>query len=248
MPCGPVRGYGALMRHTWDDVADATDALMATVESLPEGAQFDPSLCRGWTRGHVLTHLARNAEGLGNLVTWAVTKVETPMYASAQARNDAIEAGSRRSVAALRDDIRNASTWLGLGARALSPADDETALELRGGVPERASGLATRRLREVVYHHVDLQAGYAFADVPPDLVADFLGHEVARLRSDPAAPPMILRTAEGDEHVVGDIALAGDRTAYLSGSRAALLGWLARGLTDGVECQGGPLPELPKGS
>ncbi len=227
MPCGPVRGYGALMRHTWDDVADATDALMATVESLPEGAQFDPSLCRGWTRGHVLTHLARNAEGLGNLVTWAVTKVETPMYASAQARNDAIEAGSRRSVAALRDDIRNASTWLGLGARALSPA---------------------RRLREVVYHHVDLQAGYAFADVPPDLVADFLGHEVARLRSDPAAPPMILRTAEGDEHVVGDIALAGDRTAYLSGSRAALLGWLARGLTDGVECQGGPLPELPKGS
>ncbi|MBK8734058.1 MAG: maleylpyruvate isomerase family mycothiol-dependent enzyme [Actinomycetales bacterium] len=236
------------MRHTWDDVAEATDALIATVESLPEGAQFEPSLCEGWTRGHVLTHIARNAEGLGNLVTWAVTKVETPMYASAQARNDAIEAGSGRSMSTLRDDIRNASTWLGLGARALSPADDATPLTVRGGVSDRASGLATRRLREVVYHHVDLLAGYSFHDVPAALVADFLGDEVGHLSADPTAPPMILRTDEGDEYVVGDIALAGDRTAYLSGSRAALLGWLARGLTDGVQCQGGPLPELPKGS
>lgn len=53
------------MTHSWDDVAHATAALIDTVESLPEGAQFEPSLCAGWTRGHVLTHLARNAEALG---------------------------------------------------------------------------------------------------------------------------------------------------------------------------------------
>ena len=233
------------MTHSWDDVAHATAALIDTVESLPEGAQFEPSLCAGWTRGHVLTHLARNAEALGNLVTWAVTKVETPMYASAAARNDAIEAGSRRSVTALRDDIRNASTWLGLGARALTPADDEVPLELRGGTPQRASGLATRRLREVVYHHVDLLAGYDFADVPAPVVAFFLADEVARLTADPAAPPMILRTDDGIEYVVGDVALAGDRTAYVHGSRASLLGWLARGLTEGLSCDTSPLPTLP---
>lgn len=233
------------MTHSWDDVAEATSALIDTVESLPEGSQFEPSLCAGWTRGHVLTHLARNAEALGNLVTWAVTKVETPMYASAQARNDAIEAGAARSITAQRDDIRNASTWLGLGARALTPADDEVPLQLRGGTPERASGIATRRLREVVYHHVDLLAGYTFADAPPPVVAFFLADEVTLLAGGPGAPPMILRTDEGDEYVVGDIALAGDRTAYVSGSRAALLGWLARGLTEGLSSDTTPLPTLP---
>lgn len=236
--------YGAVMTHTWDEVSEATDALIETIESLPEGAQFEPSLCAGWTRGHVITHIARNAEGIGNLVTWAVTRVETPMYASAEARNAAIEAGAGRSMKTLRDDVRNASTWLGLGARALSPKDDETLLMIHGTMPDRASGLATRRLREVVYHHVDLLAGYGFADAPPEQVAFFLTGEINTLAARPEAPPMILRTEDGMDYVVGDIELAGDRTAYISGSRAGLLGWLARGLTDGVTCAT-PLPQLP---
>ena len=32
-----------------------------------------PSRLSGWTRGHVLSHLARNADALVNLLTWART-------------------------------------------------------------------------------------------------------------------------------------------------------------------------------
>lgn len=236
--------YGAVMTHTWDEVSEATDALIETIESLPEGAQFEPSLCAGWTRGHVITHVARNAEGIGNLITWAVTGVETPMYPSLEVRNAAIEAGAGRSMKSLRDDVRNASTWLGLGARSLSPKDDATELIMGDSTPGRASDLATRRLREVTFHHVDLLAGYGFADAPAEHVAYFLAREITTLAARSDAPPMILRTTDGVDYVVGDIEVAGDQTAYISGSRAALLGWLARGLTDGVTCDS-PLPQLP---
>ena len=45
-----------------------------------------PSLLPGWSRGHVLTHLARNADGAVNLLTWARTGVETPQYVSQEQR------------------------------------------------------------------------------------------------------------------------------------------------------------------
>ena len=33
-----------------------------------------PSALPGWTRAHVLTHLARNADAMVNLLTWARTR------------------------------------------------------------------------------------------------------------------------------------------------------------------------------
>ena len=51
----------------------------------------EPSLLPGWTRAHVLGHLAGNADALTNLLTWARTGVETPMYASPEARDAEID-------------------------------------------------------------------------------------------------------------------------------------------------------------
>src|SRR5256885_15091039 len=62
-------------------------------------SDLEPSLLPGWTRGHVLTHVARNGDGLGNLLRWARTGTETPMYASREARRADIEAGAGRSAA-----------------------------------------------------------------------------------------------------------------------------------------------------
>ena len=95
------------------------------------------------------------------------------------------------------------------------------------------------RLREVVFHHVDLDAGFAFADVDPELLRLLLDEEVRRLRACDPAPDVTLRTPEGDEWTVGE------GTASVTGDRAALLGWLGRGLTAGVT--GDPLPRLPEG-
>lgn len=226
---------------SWGDVAGATSALLETAYRLREGDQLADSLCAGWTRGHVLTHLARNADAIGNLVTWAVTGVPTPMYASAEARAEAIQAGAARSVAELVADVQASAARLADQVALLTPEHDEVEIELRGGWRIQASELAWRRLREVAYHHVDLEAGFGFADLPPELTHAFLSDEIAGLREREQSPAVTLRTAAGEEFAIG----AG--TADVTGSSAALLGWLARGLTDGLSCEGA-LPHLPKGS
>ena len=63
-----------------DAVADQTAAFLRTARSLDD--VHSPSLCEGWTRGHVLTHVARNADGLGALVRSAVDGTGETMYAS----------------------------------------------------------------------------------------------------------------------------------------------------------------------
>jgi maleylpyruvate isomerase len=64
------------------------------------------SLLPGWTRGHVLTHLARNADGGSRLLTWARTGTPSAEYPSLEARATQIEAGAGRSAAELVADAR----------------------------------------------------------------------------------------------------------------------------------------------
>ena len=64
-------------------IAAATGRLLTVAGTLTDAEVAEPSLLPGWTRGHVLTHLARNADGLANLLRWAGTGIETPVYASA---------------------------------------------------------------------------------------------------------------------------------------------------------------------
>ena len=74
------------------DIEQATSRLLASVRDIQDvGA---PSRLPGWTQGHVLTHIARNADGAVNLLTWARTGVVTPQYASWAAREADIEAGA----------------------------------------------------------------------------------------------------------------------------------------------------------
>jgi maleylpyruvate isomerase len=215
-----------------------TARLEATTERLDDVAA--PSLCEGWSRGHVLTHLARNGEGIAALVRAAVDDSGETMYASAEARNADIDAGAGRPVEEQARDVRDTAAAVGAELRRLRPEHGETRLERVPGVrfiPARH--LPFMRLREVVYHHVDLDAGFGFADVDAPLLVVFLDDEVKRLRRCDPAPDLTIRTTEGDEWTVGL------GTTTVSGDRASVLGWLARGLTDGVSAD--PLPHLPEG-
>ena len=215
-----------------------TARLEATTERLDDVAA--PSLCEGWSRGHVLTHLARNGEGIAALVRAAVDDSGETMYASAEARDADIDAGAGRPVEEQARDVRDTAAAVGAELRRLRPEHGETRLERVPGVrfiPARH--LPFMRLREVVYHHVDLDAGFGFADVDAPLLVVFLDDEVKRLRRCDPAPDLTIRTTEGDEWTVGL------GTTTVSGDRASVLGWLARGLTDGVSAD--PLPHLPEG-
>jgi len=59
-------------------IDEATGRLTADVCGLTDEQAREQSLLAGWSRGHVLTHLARNADGLGNLLAWPRTGVRTP--------------------------------------------------------------------------------------------------------------------------------------------------------------------------
>src|ERR1041385_6710494 len=76
-----------------------------------------PSRLPGWTRGHVVTHVARNAEALTRLLAWARTGIEPPMYPSAQARDADIEAGAARPQPAQLDDLRRAGAAFAAAAQ-----------------------------------------------------------------------------------------------------------------------------------
>ena len=112
----------------------ACQAVAATAAGVTDVDARAPSLLPGWTRGHVLTHLARNADGLRNLLSWARTGIETPQYASAAERDAAIAAG-RRPAAELRADVEAADAAFAAEAASLRAADwDAQVHGLRGQI------------------------------------------------------------------------------------------------------------------
>jgi len=106
--------------------------------------------CRlpGWTRGHVVTHVARNAEALSRLLTWARTGIETPMYPSAQAREADIQSGAARPRLIQLDDLRSTAAAFAATAQELSADHWAATVGTRHG-PVRASWVPWARVREL---------------------------------------------------------------------------------------------------
>ena len=78
-----------------DWVAEGQQRAEDAAAGLDDARLHEPSRLAGWSRGHVLSHLARNADALVNLLAWARTGVESRMYATAGGREEGINAGSR---------------------------------------------------------------------------------------------------------------------------------------------------------
>ena len=67
--------------HSLDRLAAATGRLVATAPALTDAQAREPSLLTGWSRGHVLSHTARNADGMVNLLNWARTGSRRVLFA-----------------------------------------------------------------------------------------------------------------------------------------------------------------------
>lgn len=223
---------------TLDQLADQTERLLRTARNLTDVAA--PSRCTGWTRGHVLTHLARNADGIARAARGAVDGSGAAMYDSVSSRDEDIESGAFRPLAEQVEDISSTAGPVAAALAALVAASPDTKVPRTPGGPAfHASHLPAMRLREVVYHHVDLDAGFGFGDLDSDIVSMLLTDQVTRLQHADEPPSLHLRTDEGDVFTVGDGA------AYVTGSRAGVLLWLARQDPSGVQAEA--LPALPTG-
>ncbi|MEO8363384.1 MAG: maleylpyruvate isomerase N-terminal domain-containing protein [Ilumatobacteraceae bacterium] len=137
--------------------AASHQSLLGSLVGLTDRECRAPSLLPDWSRGHLLTHLARNADSHTHLLEAASRGEIAEQYpGGVQARNKAIEDGSGRPAAELVKDVRTSiysleaqwasatpTTWAGEGRNA------------RGAVLAM-SDLVFLRWREVEVHHVDL--------------------------------------------------------------------------------------------
>ncbi len=87
----------------------AHDLLRSVVADLGDAEVRRASKLPGWSVGHVLTHLARNAEAMCRRIDAAVRSEVIDQYEGGRAGRAAeIEAGANRDEAALRND---ATSW-----------------------------------------------------------------------------------------------------------------------------------------
>ncbi|AOS64437.1 maleylpyruvate isomerase family mycothiol-dependent enzyme [Actinoalloteichus hymeniacidonis] len=223
----------------------ANRALLEVVDRLDDADTAGPSLLPGWSRAHVLTHLARNADGLVNLLTWARTGVEHPMYPSEADRDADIVEGADRPAQLLDEDIRAAVERFTVAADAL-PADAWSAqITARQGVMQ-AQEIPWVRLREIWIHLVDLDVGTSLADVPDDQLEVLLISVVGpyQERTDVPSFSVVVELPDGTERTwhIGSASEDGGPPP-VRGTTRAVLGWLT-GRHDGHDLLG-TLPELP---
>ncbi|WP_436736387.1 maleylpyruvate isomerase family mycothiol-dependent enzyme [Streptomyces sp. BBFR102] len=217
---------------------EATARLLTVAGTLDDAALAEPSRLPGWTRGHVLSHLARNADALLNVVGGR------PMYASAGARDADIEAGATLPAETLAEEVRLSAARL---AAALAGAGDwERVVLLRNGVTDRLARVPFRRLVEVELHQVDLGTGRELEDLPAEFTDAENAFLAERFTGHPDVPPLLLRPAGSPALTSGRAAAPGEEPLSVTGTPADLLGWLAgRRAPDGLRTDGGPLPALP---
>ena len=150
--------------------ARAHRALEATIAELTDDQAREPSLLPGWSRGHVLTHIARNADSFTRMVCGAQRGEMLDQYPGGpEQRAGDIEAGSGRAAAELITDIRRSNAELE-AAWAATDADTWQRQGIATVGPVAIDDLPFRRWREAGVHHADLGLGYRWSDWPADYV------------------------------------------------------------------------------
>ncbi|WP_371499824.1 maleylpyruvate isomerase family mycothiol-dependent enzyme [Kitasatospora sp. NBC_00374] len=235
-------------------VEESAEQLFHTVAELKPEAVREPSALPGWTRGHVLAHLSRNADSLVNLLETARTGVDIPQYASPEAREQGILDGAGRPLDEQVEDLRRSHERLLAVAARLPDAAWQVQLRHRSGYLFPAHELPWKRLAELEYHHVDLDAGYTPAHWPEVFAtAEFL-RLADHFRGTEGLPPLTLTADDAALRARLGATEAGPELT-VEGPVRALTGWLS-GRADGdglqVHRDGGQLadaraalPQLP---
>ena len=215
--------------------ADGERAVSGLVDRLTDDDLAAPSALPGWSRAHVVAHLARNADALVNLLTWARTGVETPMYPSRQARDAGIEQTAAQPPADLRPDYAAACARFADAVDTMPASAWTATLHNAQGREMPATDVPWMRAKEIWVHGVDLSAGLAFPDLPPAfctaLVDDVLALFAAR---DQTVDVTVVATD-------ADRAWSSGETT-VTGPVSAIAAWLTRSDASGLT---GPVPPLP---
>lgn len=202
--------------HRWKP--EATQRLLGHTIGISDEDWHRPSPLPGWTRAHLATHLARNADQL-RLVAEAVSGGQPqPVSQSAEERLADLERGADRTGLQLQIDL---DTTAGALQQCIERISDWT-LPVR--LHQKTWPLAVlplARLHEVCIHHLDLDCGLS-PDVVGPAPAAWLLRWVVDLLADADLPAIRIES----DSLVAELGGGGERLT-VSGSDARLWAWLS---------------------
>lgn len=149
--------------------------------SLQDADVRDASRLPGWSRGHVLAHVAGVAEAMERQLQYAADGETVDLYdGGSDGRNRAIEEGAVRSAEQHRQQLDTTLSNALSAFRDLQESGWRTPISYRGGVV-RDGGLAL--WRELVIHGTDLGTGGEADDWSPQFCEHLFGFLSARVPS-----------------------------------------------------------------
>lgn len=166
------------------------EKLHDAVRGLGDEVMRRATLLPGWSVGHVLTHLARNADSVRRRLDAALDgRLVDPYEGGAAGRAAEIEAGAPRPAAEIVADLIATDDALDAEFRAAPDTVWGRTIRAAGGVEGPATTMVFARWREVETHLVDLGLGYTPEEWPDGLDDRWLPEVVGGLvdRADPKA-------------------------------------------------------------
>ncbi|QHK18735.1 maleylpyruvate isomerase family mycothiol-dependent enzyme [Pseudarthrobacter psychrotolerans] len=220
----------------------AADAVASTAAKFTDDDVKAPSGLPGWTRGHVLAHLAGISNAMARQLEYAARGATVELYDGGQdGRTKAIEMAAGHTADAHRADVQ-AALDRALAAFDALGADSawQTPIAYRGGVVFDG-GLAL--WRELVIHTADLDAGLGpetWSRKFCEHLFDFLAARVPpgeKLVLQPLGLPPVTLGGGGRSIVISGMIT--DIAAWLAGREPSLGSLRATAAADGVD-----LPDL----
>jgi maleylpyruvate isomerase len=207
---------------------EGTAHLLAVVDKLGDQDLRTRSALPGWSRAHIIGHLARNAEALARLAGWARTGVETPMYADREQRAAEIERSSALPADTLRTQLTDTAAALDTALTGLTGAQWHAVVRSALGRAIPAAEVPWMRIREVWLHAVDLGTDTRMDDLPADVVDLLLDDVTTALSAKDDCPA--LHVAPTDRARTWPLG-GPEPTGAVSGTAADLAGWLTGRIT-----------------
>lgn len=224
---------------------EGTAVLEAVAGAVGTDRFAGPSHLPDWSLAHVVTHVARNADALVNLLTWARTGVESPMYPDPERRGREIEEGAHRPAGELYPDLLAADRRFALACADLPDGAWQNMVRTARGRQVPVAEVAWMRAREVWVHAVDLLGVTTFADIPQTMAVALLDDVAQGFRTRADVPCVELRDRDGLwTWELGSPDSADPVT--VTGDTACLAAWATgRPVPGELHCTASHLPALP---
>ena len=226
-----------------DEIVHATARYLGALTVLDDEALGAPSALPGWSRAHVVAHLARNADAMTRVLERSVAGDPASMYDTAEGRDrDIDDTVARQDAAGLIRDAQESAARFEQAATSYDGPLDRPFSRLVDG-PEHGQVADVGRMRwvELEVHHADLLLDYRPSEWPDEFSRALIGRRQDELGLD--GPSMVLSSTDVDGlWKLGSV--AGPEIKCTAGD---LAWWLVgRGGGVGLVSSTGELPTIPR--